>query len=89
MNQPLEQINPNLGWVIGPIALTTGWLQANLVHVDLSWAELLYSVAAVMYAVAAIIKSLKERNSKDQLTPQKTSQNSELNGDTEDTIDVP
>lgn len=87
MNQPLEQINPNVGWVIGPVALLTGWVEANLVHVDLSWAELLYSVAAVLYAVAAVVKSLKERNSKDQLTQKKTSENLKSTG--EDTIDVP
>ena len=87
MNQPLEQINPNVGWVIGPIALLTGWVEANLVHVDLSWAELLYSVAAVLYAVAAVVKSLRERQSANQSTQQKTSENLKSSG--EDTIDVP
>ena len=45
-----DLLNPNVGWVIGPIAVATNWVGANLVNVDLSWAELLYSVAAVIYA---------------------------------------
>jgi len=64
MHQPdpgtFDLFNPNLGWIVGPLALGTAWIEANLAHVDLSWAELLYSVAAVMYASAALIRTLRE-----------------------------
>jgi hypothetical protein len=52
-------LNPSVGWVIGPLAVATNWVGANLVNIDLSWAELLYSVAAVIYASAALVTSLR------------------------------
>lgn len=88
MSQPLESINPNVGWMIGPLAMATAWIEANVVNVDLSWAEMLYSVAAVLYAIAAVIKSIRERNQVSQLTHKKTLGHSQSTGSPEDTIDV-
>lgn len=79
-----DLFNPNLGWIVGPLALATGWVEANLVHVDLSWAELLYSVAAVMYACAALIRTLREP--KQSKASQKSSLT--LNSEVEDTVDL-
>lgn len=59
--EPAQWLNPNVGWVIGPIAMATAWVEAQMPKIDLSWAELLYSIAAVLYATAAVIKTLKEK----------------------------
>lgn len=68
--EPGQWLNPNVGWVIGPIAMATGWVESQVAVVDLSWAELLYSVAAVLYAIAAVIKSVREK--KQLIQPQKS-----------------
>jgi hypothetical protein len=78
-----DLLNPNVGWVIGPIAVATSWVEANLVHVDLSWAELLYSVAAVIYASAGLVTSFKERK-QSKTSPTSTSSST----DTDKTIDL-
>jgi hypothetical protein len=87
MQQTFDHLNPNVGWIIGPVAMATAWIEANVVQVDLSWAEMLYSIAAVLYAIAAVIKSLREKNQTSS-THQETSKNSQLTGEQEDTIDV-
>jgi len=76
----IDMINPEKGWIIGGIAVATGWLQAQIPQIDLSWAELLYSVAAVIYAIAALIKTLREKYRSDQ--------KSSSAGNPEDTIDT-
>jgi hypothetical protein len=90
MHQPdpstFDLLNPNLGWIVGPLALATGWIEANLVHVDLSWAELLYSVAAVMYASAALIRTLREP--KPSGISQKSSSTLTQSNGIEDTVDL-
>ena len=88
MHQPdpttFDLFNPNMGWIVGPLALATGWVEANLVHVDLSWAELLYSVAAVMYASAALIRTLREPKPSNSFRKSSSTLNSEV----EDTVDL-
>jgi hypothetical protein len=83
--QPTEWLNPNVGWVIGPIAMATTYVEKQLAVVDLSWAELLYSVAAVIYASAALVKSLKERrqSGRDQKSVFTTKTT-----DVQDTVDI-
>lgn len=76
----IDMINPSKGWLIGGVAMATIWLQAQVPQINLSWAELLYSVAAVIYAIAALIKSVRERKTE--------SQKSSSAGKSEDTIDV-
>lgn len=78
-----DLLNPNVGWVIGPIAVATSWVEANLVNVDLSWAELLYSVAAVIYASAGLVKSFKEKKQSSSSPTFKSSST-----DKEETIDL-
>lgn len=87
--EPGQWLNPNVGWVIGPIAMATGWVESQVAVVDLSWAELLYSVAAVLYAIAAVIKSVREK--KQLLRPQKYRSKTvtqPCDQATEDTIDL-
>lgn len=79
-------LNPNLGWIVGPLAMATTWVEANLVNVDLSWAELLYSLAAVLYACAALIRTLKDKSSSDRCRKSKSTTPS--NPDVEDTVDL-
>ena len=76
----IDMINPSKGWLIGGVAMATVWLQAQVPQINLSWAELLYSVAAVIYAIAALIKSVRER----KIESQKLSSA----GEPEDTVDV-
>lgn len=76
----IDMINPSKGWLIGGVAMATIWLQAQVPQINLSWAELLYSVAAVIYAIAALIKSVRERKTEFQ--------KSSSVGKSEDTIDV-
>jgi hypothetical protein len=80
-----DWLNPNLGWVIGPIAMATAWVEAKMPAVDLSWAELLYSVAAVLYAIAAVIKTLRD---KQQSKAGQKSTFTTTTADTQDTIDI-
>ena len=74
-------LNPSVGWVIGPIAAATNWVGANLVNIDLSRAELLYSVAAVIYASAALVTSLRAKKHPSQESKSSTT-------DKEKTIDL-
>jgi hypothetical protein len=53
------------------------------VNVDLSWAELLYSVAAVIYASAGLVKSFKEKRQSNSSPTSKSSST-----DKEETIDL-
>lgn len=76
----IDMINPEKGWVIGGVAVATTWLQAQIPQIDLSWAELLYSVAAVIYAVAALVKTLREKA--------RPAQKSLSAGHSDDTIDT-
>ena len=83
--QPTEWLNPNVGWVIGPIAMATAYVEKQLAVVDLSWAELLYSIAAVIYACAALVKSLREKK---QLSRARKSSLNTSTVDLQDTIDI-
>ena len=61
MQLPEETIlNPNLGWMIAPLAVATDQV-AQRAAIDPSIPELMYGIAAVLYAVAAIRRSTREK----------------------------
>jgi hypothetical protein len=61
MQLPEETIlNPNLGWMIAPLAVATDQV-AQRAAIDPSIPELMYGIAAVLYAIAAIRRSTREK----------------------------
>jgi hypothetical protein len=61
MQLPEETIlNPNLGWMIAPLAFATDQV-AQRAAIDPSIPELMYGIAAGLYAIAAIRRSTREK----------------------------
>lgn len=81
---PLEDaINPNLGWIIPPLAIATEPV-AKAAAIDPSLPEILYGVAAVIYAIAAYRKSTRPEKSSRSLFSTKLTKQLE----NEDTVDL-
>ena len=83
-NQLEDAVNPNLGWLIAPVAFVTNQI-AFLWKVDPSIPELLYGIAAVIYAVAAMNRSTPKETSSHSSS---TSETSKTQPESEDTVDV-
>ena len=84
---PLEDaVNPNMGWMIAPLAIATEPL-AKAAAIDPSIPEVFYGIAAIIYAIAAYRKTIRESK-----TTRKSSYASKLisrNDDcVEDTVDI-
>lgn len=73
-----------MGWIVAPLAVATQQV-AQHAAIDPSIPELLYGIAAVIYALAAIRRSTRERISSHSSS---TSATSKTQPDTEDTVDV-
>jgi hypothetical protein len=85
MQLPEETIlNPNMGWIVAPLAVATEQV-AHQAAIDPSIPELLYGIAAVIYAVAAIRRSTREKTSSHSSS---TSETSKTQPESEDTVDV-
>lgn len=65
---PMEDtVNPNLGWIIPPLAIATEPV-ARAAAIDPSIPEVMYAVAALIYAIAALRKSTRHENSASKST---------------------
>lgn len=81
---PLEDaVNPNMGWIIPPLAIATEPV-AKAAAIDPSLPEILYGVAAVIYAIAAYRKSTRAEKSGRSLFSTKLTKQL----DAEDTVDL-
>lgn len=62
-----DTVNPNLGWIIPPLAIATEPV-ARAAAIDPSIPEVMYAIAAVIYAIAALRKSTRHENSASKST---------------------
>lgn len=86
LNQLEDIVNPNMGWLIAPVAFLTDQL-AFLFQVDPTIPELLYGIAAVLYALAAIRRSTREKTlSRSKSTLEASTKSTAKSPD--DTIDI-
>jgi len=59
----LDQFNPDWGWTVAPLAMASE-KAFQLAAIDPSIPEILYGLAALIYAMAAILKSTRPETSK-------------------------
>lgn len=62
-----DAVNPNMGWLIPPLAIATEPV-AKAAAIDPSIPEVMYAVAALIYAIAALRKSTRYENSTSKST---------------------